>query len=244
MAKSNLEKAIEKQQKEAKRMADQEARRQRASSIVNGQPQIGGMRIMDQAAEEVFKAVLSCYDGNENRYVHSNYDVIPDAHKNSLLLEFEKLTMYGVITSPRIWISAMWEATLTPQGLTYFEDKKAAQEKEEKIQKQKGAINIGSITANGGNVFLGDVTSSSFSIDNSISDIAQEISEKGGNDVEELKAILDEVKELIENIDDSRHIPKNKGLFQRITRHLDKHGWFYAEIVGLLGTAAMTLLQG
>ncbi len=65
MAKSSLEKAIEKQQREAKKMADQEARRQRASAIVNGQPQIGGMRIMDQAAEEVFTAVLNCYDGNE-----------------------------------------------------------------------------------------------------------------------------------------------------------------------------------
>lgn len=131
MAKSSLEKAIEKQQREAKKMADQEARRQRASAIVNGQPQIGGMRIMDQAAEEVFTAVLNCYDGNEKRYVHSNYDVIPEAHQNSLLLEFEKLTMYGVITSPHVWIDAMWEATLTPQGLTYFEDKDKAQQKEE-----------------------------------------------------------------------------------------------------------------
>ena len=131
MAKSSLEKAIEKQQREAKKMADQEARRQRASAIVNGQPQIGGMRIMDQAAEEVFKAVLSCYDGNEKRYVHSNCDVIPEAHQNSLLLEFEKLTMYGVIASPRVWMDAMWEATLTPQGLTYFEDKDRAQQKEE-----------------------------------------------------------------------------------------------------------------
>ena len=129
MAKSNLEKVIEKREKEAKKMADQEARRQRASTIVNGQPQIGGMRIMDQTAEEVFKAVLSCYDGNEKRFVHSNYDVIPEAHQNSLMLEFEKLTMYGVITSPCVWINAMWEATLTPQGLTYFEDKKVAQER-------------------------------------------------------------------------------------------------------------------
>ncbi len=242
MAKSSLEKAIEKQNRDTKKLLDQEARRQRAKAIVDGQPQVGGMRIMDPAAEEVFQAVLSCYDGNEERDVHSNYNVIPKSHQNSLLLEFEKLTMYGVITSPRVWIDGMWEATLTPQGLTYFEKKKVAQENEEKAQ--KAAINIGSITANGGNVFLGNVANSSFSIDNSISNIAQKISEKGGDDAEELKAILDEVKELIENINDSRHIPKNKGLFQRITGHLDKHGWFYAEIVGLLGTAAMTLLQG
>ena len=38
MAKSSLQKAIEKQQKEAKRMAENEARRQRASQVVSGQP--------------------------------------------------------------------------------------------------------------------------------------------------------------------------------------------------------------
>ncbi len=243
MAKSNLEKAIEKQQREAKKIADQEARRQTASTIVGGQPYVGGMRIMDSAAEEVFRVILNIYDGNEQRHVYGTYDTIPETYHNSISLEFEKLKMYGVVSSVHNYIGE-WDAILSPQGLTYFEDKKAAQEKEETIQKQKGAINIGSITANGGNVFLGDVTSSSFSIDNSISDIAQEISEKGGDDAEELKAILDEVKELIENIEDSRHIPKSKGLFQRITGHLDKHGWFYAEIVGLLGTTAMTLLQG
>ena len=64
MAKSSFEKALEKQQKEAKRLADKQqreenrrmenaARRERASSIVNGQPLIGDMRIMDISAEEV-----------------------------------------------------------------------------------------------------------------------------------------------------------------------------------------------
>ena len=242
MAKSNLEKAIEKQQREAKKMAEQEARRQRASIIVNGQPLIGGMRIMDSAAEEILQIILSQYTGSENKEVRGNYDVIPNAYHNALQLEFEKLSMYGVITSPHIWIHGMWDATLTPQGITYFEDKKSAQEREKEAK--KAAINIGNITTNGSNIFFGDVTNSSFSIDNSISNIEKEIAEKGGDDAEELKAILDEVKELIENIDDSRHIPKNKGLFQKITGHLDKHGWFYAEIVGLLGTAAMQLLGG
>jgi len=37
MAKSPIEKAIEKQQREAKKMAQVGARRQRAASIVNGQ---------------------------------------------------------------------------------------------------------------------------------------------------------------------------------------------------------------
>ncbi len=137
MAKSGLEKTIEKQQREAKKLAEQEARRQKASAIISGQPLLGGLRIMDAASEEVFQALLQCYDGNENRSINGNYDNIPKAYHNSLLLEMEKLSMYGVISSPRVWINAMWEATLTPQGLSYFSDKQKANEKEQQAIAQK-----------------------------------------------------------------------------------------------------------
>ena len=36
----------------------------------------------------------------------------------------------------------------------------------------------------------------------------------------------------------------NKGSINRVSAHLDKHGWFYAEIVGLLGSVAMKTLKG
>lgn len=241
MAKSVYEKAMDKHNKEAKKLAEQEARRQRASAIVNGQALIGGMRIMDAAAEELLAVLLDIYDGNEEKHVQGNYDSIPKAYHNSLLLEFEKLSMYGVVSSPHVWINAMWEATLTPQGITYFEDKKVAQEKEKAM---RSPINIGSITATGSNIVIGDVINSNFSIDNSLDRLEQEIEEKGGEDKEELKDILEEVKELIENMQDSRHIPKNKGLFSRLSNHLEKHGWFYGEIIGLIGAAALQLLQG
>lgn len=241
MAKSVYEKAMDKHNKEAKKLAEQEARRQRASAIVNGQALIGGMRIMDAAAEELLAVLLDIYDGNEEKHVQGNYDSIPKAYHNSLLLEFEKLSMYGVVSSPHVWINAMWEATLTPQGITYFEDKKVAQEKEKAM---RSPINIGSITATGSNIVIGDVINSSFSIDNSLDRLEQEIEEKGGEDKEELKDILEEVKELIENMQDSRHIPKNKGIFSRLSNHLEKHGWFYGEIIGLIGAAALQLLQG
>ena len=74
--------------------------------------------------------------------------------------------------------------------------------------------------------------------------IEDEINEKGGEDSEKLKELLDEVKELIENMQESRHIPKNKSLFERLSNHLEKHGWFYGEVVGLIGAAAMQMLQG
>lgn len=253
MAKSAIEKAIERQQKEAKRLADKQLREQKrlaekemnhqvASTIVNGQPIIGDIRILDKASAEILKYILFVYDNNEERNVRGNYGVIPAAYHTSLNLEFEKLKLYGMISRYSIWINAMWELNLTPQGITYFEDKEKAMERED--EKMKTSINIGNIVANGSNLVLGDVINSVLSIDNSVKRIEKEIEEKGGDESEELLEILVEVKELIENMQESRHIPKNKGLFSKASRHLEKHGWFYGEIVGLIGAAAMNMLQG
>ncbi len=253
MAKSAFEKALEKQQREAKKLADKQLREQRkqirqetnrqvASTIVNGQPIIGGMRMMDTSSEEILKCILSAYDGNENREVRGNDTIIPVAYQSSLSLEFEKLRMYGVLTYACVYISAIWEVTLAPKGLTYFEDKIQAEEKEKVMQ--RSSINIGSIVATGSNLILGDVVDSAISIDNSMQRIENEIDKKGGEDSESLKELLDEVKELIENMQESRHIPKNKGLFEKLSNHLEKHGWFYGEVVGLIGAAAMQMLRG
>lgn len=217
---------------------------QRADTIVNGQSKICGFRIMDADAEQILQIILDLYDGNESREVEGDYKKIPIAYHGSLGLQFEKLVRYGMIVSPYTYPITSWDVTLTLQGLAYFEDKKAAQERDRMDREKVSVVNIENLTSHGGNIFLAPVTNSTFSIDNSVSNIEKEIEEKAGEDAEELKAVLDEVKELIENINDSRHIPKNKGLLQRITGHLDKHGWFYAEIIGLLGTAAMALLGG
>ena len=88
MAKSSLERTLERQQRENKRIAEQEARRQRAEAIVSGQPFVGGMRFMDAASEEVFKTIIETYDGNESRMVRGDCDLIPIAYRQSLNLEF------------------------------------------------------------------------------------------------------------------------------------------------------------
>lgn len=232
----------DKQLREQRKQIQRETNRQVASTIVNGQPIIGGMRIMDPSSEEILRCILSAYDGNENREVRGNDTIIPTAYQSSLSLEFEKLKMYGILTSVCVYISAVWEVTIAPQGLTYFEDKIQAEEKERIMQ--KSSINIGSIVATGSNLILGDAVNSNLSIDNSMQRIEDEINEKGGEDSEKLKELLDEVKELIENMQESRHIPKNKSLFERLSNHLEKHGWFYGEVVGLIGAAAMQMLQG
>ena len=240
MAKSDFTRAIEKQQREAKRIADQQARREQASSVVGGQPIVGGMRMMDAASEEILQMLLSNYDGNPGRAVRGNYDIVPTAYTMSLPFEFDKLKMYGMISNSRVWIGGMWEATLSPQGATYFEDKKRATEKAEAEKENK--FNIGSIVANGSNLVLGDVINSALSVDNATSRIEQEIEEKGGEDKQELRELLEEVKELIENMQDSRHIPKNKGIFSKLSNHLKKHAWFYGEVVGLLGSTVVQML--
>ncbi len=241
MAKSSYERALDKQRREAKRIAEQEARRAQARAIVDGQPIVGGMRILDKASEEILKILLSLYDGNDNRRISGEHEIFPGSYYHSIGLEFEKLIMYGVVTSYQPYINE-WYAVLAPQGITYFEDKEIAQEKESKTN--HGSINIGSIIANGSNLILGDVINSSLSVDNSIQRIEQEIEEKGGEDADALKELLGEVKELIENIKDSRHIPKSKSLFSKLSTHLEKHGWFYGEVIGLLGATALQLLQG
>lgn len=140
MAKNEFEKALEKQQRETKRLAEKqqrvekqrmenEVKRERANAIVSGQPIVGGMRIMDASAEEILTKILSIYDGNENRFVSGNYENIPIPYQGSLSLEFEKLNMYGMISNSHIWINSAWELTLTPQGIRYFKDKKFAKKK-------------------------------------------------------------------------------------------------------------------
>lgn len=106
----------------------------------------------------------------------------------------------------------------------------------EENKKQTKQISIGTINAANGNVVIGDVINSSINVDNSIQRIQKMIEEKGDEDKEELLLLLDEFKEILENLEDSRHIPKNKGFMNRLSSHLSRHGWFYAEIVNLLGS--------
>ena len=127
MGKSAEVKAIEKQQKEQKRLAKQEARRTTASAIVMGQPMVSGMRIMDEASEELLKILIDLYSGNENEnnYVKGSYDAVPARIADSFSLEIEKLSMYGMISSPNVYLGG-WEMYLTPQGLHYFDNKEKA----------------------------------------------------------------------------------------------------------------------
>ena len=255
MAKSPLERQIESQMKQAKQLADKKRRedekrvreqkrmeqkaivRDRASSIVNGQPWIEGFRIMDKTAEEMLKCLLECSD-RKDAHVNFSDVIFPSYVQMSIGVELEKLIQY-VMIGGLLSFGNGGMLDLLPPAFSYFEDKQTALDRKDKHEKERQQSII-----NYGNLVFGNVSGSTLTVDNSIHQIEQAIDEKGGEDKQELHELLDEVKELIENIQSSRAIPKQKKLFEKISNHMEKHGWFYGAVVQLLGTAALGLIGG
>lgn len=131
------------------------------------------------------------------------------------------------------WASdTVYYAELTNAGRTYFEREKRYKEQIEKLNKP--LVNIENLT-NTGFLNMGNITDSSIVINNSIEQLEKDIDERGNEDKEELKQILEEVKDYIDNINTTKNISKNKGLFKRIGNHLNKHQWFYSQVIALLG---------
>lgn len=119
-AKSSLEKALEKYQKEVakntkkkidadKRLADKQrrenqrqerldARRERAASVVSSQPTVAGVKISDPTSEELITLIIAGYK-NENYGVTNNDVNIPTYLECNFALELEKLKQYGMISS-------------------------------------------------------------------------------------------------------------------------------------------------
>ena len=253
MSKSDFEKALEKQMKQQKQLAEKQRRdaekrereaarmeqkatlQRRASSVVNGQPLIEGFRIMDKTAEEILSCLLKCEHKEGNRISFSD-EIFPQYAQMSISLELEKLLQYGMIGGLFSFDNGGL-LNLLPPALSYFEDKENALSK----QKERQEKQFSSIT-NYGNLVFGNVSDSTFSVDNSIHEIERMIDEYGGDDKDELKGILIEIQELLENINTARSIPKQKKLFQKITNHVAKHGWFYGAVVQLLGTEVFKMI--
>lgn len=127
MAKSELQKAIEKQTKENQRMARESKRREVAAAIISDQPVLHGIKIMDQESEKTLEAILQEYDGNENNQVKFTGQYLPSFLHGDTEVQYEKLRMYGMLSE----IHSYWggaELTLTERAKTYFEDKSKVQE--------------------------------------------------------------------------------------------------------------------
>ena len=99
MAKTAIEKEIEKQRKASEKAARDARNRQIAESIISGQPVLYGIRIMDPDAEELLKAILAQYNGNKDNLVSFDGTDLPRSLNESRAVQYEKLKMYGVIAS-------------------------------------------------------------------------------------------------------------------------------------------------
>lgn len=161
----------------------------------------------------------------------------------------ERKELRGVLGElhSRGYIEVAWSGNGEPYyiqilnpGRTYFERRTAFLRQAQKQANQ--TANVYNIT--GSNVVFGNAVNSQLSIDNSISEIEKRIDAQGGNEKEELKELLAEVKDVVENMKNSGQVTKNTGLFKRLDQHLQKHGWFYTEIVALLGSATLMKMGG
>lgn len=142
------------------------------------------------------------------------------------------------------WASdTVYNASLTNPGRTYFE-------REEKYLKRmesnkSNIYNFGDISIDRGNFVAGDVVNSVLNVNSHITQIEKEIAEKAeDDDRENLKEILEDAKEIMENIKNNGVIEKRKGFFKKLTEHANKYGWFYAEIINLIGTAVLAKIGG
>ncbi len=136
----------------------------------------------------------------------------------------------------------VYHAELTNAGRTYFE-------REERYKKQlemsrQIAYNIGTINANGSNFVIGNAINSNFNLESSFNNVEKEIEEKGGEDKEELHDLLQETKEIIENFENSKIVQTRKSFINRLSKHLEKHSWFYGAITTILGETFIKVLSG
>lgn len=132
MAKSAMEKAIEKQIKESQKAAREAKLRERASVCIQSAKYINGFRIMDKEAETTLSSILSQYDGNENNYVSFEIDELPRHLQDSFSLQCEKLQMYGMFANVINYMSGAM-ITLTESGKSYFDDKDTVIQEAEKV---------------------------------------------------------------------------------------------------------------
>lgn len=134
--------------------------------------------------------------------------------------------------------NTIYEAKLTHSGKTFFE--------REKNYKDEIQNNSTYINAQHSNIFMGNIVNSTININNALDSIENDIEAKctSEEEKEELRELLEEAKEIIDNYNQSNCLTKRSGFFKKLVGHFDKHGWFYAEIVNLFGQFVLMKISG
>ena len=205
-----------------------------------------GMRqeLFEELAEnerKLLKEIIEADEKNEN-INQLIEDKLKDDKKNIIKEIIHGLDSNGLVNV--FWADNIpYRVSLTNPGRTYFE--REAKYLKRMESNKNNIYNFGDISIDRGNFVAGDVVNSVLNVDSHITQIEKDIADKvEDNDKEKLKEILEEAKEIMENINNNRIIEKRKGFFKKLTEHATKYGWFYAEIVNLIGTAVLTKIGG
>lgn len=205
-----------------------------------------GMRqeLFEELAEnerKLLKEIIEADEKNEN-INQLIEDKLKDDKKNIIKEIIHGLDSNGLVNV--FWADNIpYRVSLTNPGRTYFE--REAKYLKRMESNKNNIYNFGDISIDRGNFVAGDVVNSVLNVDSHITQIEKDIADKvEDNDKEKLKEILEEAKEIMENINNNGIIEKRKGFFKKLTEHATKYGWFYAEIVNLIGTAVLTKIGG
>ena len=136
MAKTSFEKAIDKQNKANEKAVREARNRQIAETIIAGQPIVYGVRILDSDSEELLDAILSQYDGNDNNHVGFRGDGLSRSLRDSIAIQYEKLKMYGLISSCISYGSGAM-ITISDIAKTYKDRMNEALRKQEEEQERR-----------------------------------------------------------------------------------------------------------
>ena len=196
------------------------------------------MKILNDTEKELLKLIL---ESNHDGYTYSGtVEKFPEYITNQIKKLFSILEECGYAAKTYCWLGGGWQVILTPLGVNYFDN-----EQEYIKMKGKNNINIQNFNANGSNINFGTVYDSNFNIDNTFQRLEETIEERAKDeDKEELMNIIQEIKDYIDNINESKVISKNTGLFKRIGKHIQNYQWFYQTVVTVIGNSIMKIMSG
>lgn len=152
MPKTSFEKAIEKQVREQKRLAQKEkmenrrierkrkqdaikqARIERALSIVQASQREGNMVVMNKTYEEMLYILLENFSGDVNQLINENVSIFPQYIQKDIELNFEVLKDYGMISLDFYLPDGTFSLYLTPDAIEYFEKKEKIMQESSKTR--------------------------------------------------------------------------------------------------------------
>jgi len=98
--------------------------------------------------------------------------------------------------------------------------------------------------SDGSSFFLTKICDMSFTIQNAVDEIKKLIDEHGGDKKAEMHLVLEDVTEIIDEIRQTRRIPKRKRFYVEVLAYSQDYGWFCSAIISLIGRSGLTILGG